>query len=184
MMYPEGTIAYEDNDIILCGAMAPEEVQTCLHNGVKSWLYLNPESDESCPKAEVEGAQGVKFTSIPLSPAAIDAALVDKLADAIATATRPVLIQCTGGFRASMTYLLHLARAERLPTASAIEKAYGMKPPLKFTGDPSLIAAVCRGLTPRNGIIFRQLFDTSGSSTYTYLLAEPAGLHLSIHRSI
>jgi protein tyrosine phosphatase (PTP) superfamily phosphohydrolase (DUF442 family) len=167
---------YEDGDIVLCGDMTPEQVQTCLLNGVKSWLYLNAETHETCPKAAVEASGGCSFTCIPLSPSELDANLVDKLAGAIATAARPALIQCTGGVRASMAYLLYLAREKlRLPAASAIEKATAMTPPLKFTSVPGLVAAVYKGLAPRDGIVFRQLFDTSGSSSFTYLIGEPGG---------
>ena len=52
-----------------------------------------------------------------------------------------------------------------------------MTPPLKFLEKPPLASAVKRALTHANRkpVIFRQLFDTSGSSTYTYLIADGPG---------
>ena len=50
-----------------------------------------------------------------------------------------------------------------------------MNPPLKFIARPELRAAVTKALKPRKPTIFRQLFDTSGSSTYTYLIADGPG---------
>jgi hypothetical protein len=54
--YPEGTIPYDADGVILAGELTPEQVTACLAAGVKSWLYLNAESHANCPKAAVEAA--------------------------------------------------------------------------------------------------------------------------------
>jgi sulfur dioxygenase len=71
--------------------------------------------------------------------------------------------------------ILAKARAEKLGAASALQAAASMDPPLKFTARPELCAGVAKALAPRKPTVFRQLFDTSGSSTYTYLIADGDG---------
>ena len=41
MSLPDGTIAYDADQVVLAGDMSPEEVSACVGAGVKSWLYLN-----------------------------------------------------------------------------------------------------------------------------------------------
>ena len=112
MSYPEGTIQYEADGVVLAGNMTADQVQACLAAGVKSWLYLNPETHESCPKSAVEAAS-VPFESIPLpsSAALADNGLVDKLLANVGAAARPLMIQCNTATRAGIPFMLHKARS-------------------------------------------------------------------------
>ena len=56
-----------------------------------------------------------------------------------------------------------------------MQAAAAMTPALKFVAKPEFRDAFARALKPRKPLIFRQLFDTAGSSTYTYLLADGPG---------
>lgn len=174
--YPGGTAQYDAEGVVLAGKLTPDEVQACIAAGVKSWLYINPESHENCPKAAVDAAS-VPFDAIPLmGPSSLaDPELVDKLVAHVADSPKPLMIQCNTATRAGVPLLLHKARAERLSSASALQAAGKFNPPLKFMAQPPFRAAVAAALSPRRGLIFRQLYDTSGSSTYTYLLADGPG---------
>ena len=172
MSLPDGTIAYDADQVVLAGDMSPEEVSACVGAGVKSWLYLNDAGHAKNPSAHL-GA--LPFEVMPLaSPAALTPAFVDKLVDHVAAAPKPLLIQCSTATRAGIPFILAKARAEKLGASSALQAARQMAPPLKFTARPELCAGVARALAPRPPVIFRQLFDTAGSSTYTYLIADGA----------
>jgi sulfur dioxygenase len=174
MSYPEGTIFYPADDLVLAGDMTPEQVSACLGAGAKSWLYLNDDCHAKCPKEAVEGAS-LPFECVPvMSPASLTPAVVDTLLHVMATAARPLVIQCSTATRAGFPVILAKARNEKLGAASALQAAGSMNPPLKFTARPELCAGVAVALAPRKPTIFRQLFD-SGSSTYTYLIADGPG---------
>jgi len=174
MTFPDGTIAYDADGLVLAGDMTEDQVKACLGAGAKSWLYLNDECNKACPKAAVEAAS-VPFEMIPLlTPASLTNECVDKLVAYVESAPKPAVLQCSTATRASIPYILHKAKADKLPAASAMALAATMTPPLKFLEKPPLAAAVKRALivSNRKPVIFRQLFDTSGSSTYTYLIAD------------
>ena len=173
MGFPEGTITYDD--VVLAGDMSPEQVAACIGAGAKSWVYLNDVSHAACPKAAVEGAS-LPFECIPLtSPNDLTPALVDTFIAALDAAPKPLVIQCSTATRAGIPLILRNAKRDKLGAASAIQAAATMNPPLKFTARPELRAGVTKALKPRKPTIFRQLFDTSGSSTYTYLIADGPG---------
>lgn len=176
MTYPEGTIAYDADGVVLAGDMSPDQVQACIAAGVKSWLYLNECTNAACPKAAVQAAS-VPFESISLpGPTCLaDPAFVDTLVAIMDNAPRPIVVQCSTAVRAGIPYLLHKARTEKLPAATALATAAAMNPPLKFLQRKPLVDAVAAAMKCSKGLVFRQLFDTSGSSTYTYLIADGPG---------
>lgn len=175
MSYPDGTIFYSGDDLVLAGDMTPDEVSACLGAGAKSWLYLNDDCHAKCPKSAVQAAS-LPFECVPvMSPASLTPQVVDKLIDVMATAARPLVIQCSTATRAGIPLILAKARNEKLGSASALQAAGAMNPPLKFCARPELCAGIAKALAPRKPTIFRQLFDTSGSSTYTYLIADGPG---------
>ena len=175
MSFPEGTIYYAGDDVILAGDMTPDQVAACVAAGAKSWLYLNDDCHAKCPKADVQAAS-LPFECVPvMSPAALTPGVVDKLLDVMSASSKPLVIQCSTATRAGIPLILAKARAEKLGAASALQAAASMDPPLKFTARPELCAGVAKALAPRKPTVFRQLFDTSGSSTYTYLIADGDG---------
>jgi len=167
--YPEDVIAYQEDGIILAGALSPESVAACLAAGVKSWLNLNEPGNEQSPVKAVEAA-GIPFECVPLDggigPTAADSA---KLVSTLGALPRPTMIQCNTAVRAGVAFILFKAANEKLNAASALQKANELN--LKFMGRDALRGRVAAALAP--DMIFRQLFDTSGSSTYTYLLGDP-----------
>ena len=121
MSLPDGTIAYDADQVVLAGDMSPEEVSACVGAGVKSWLYLNDAGHAKNPSAHL-GA--LPFEVMPLaSPAALTPAFVDKLVDHVAAAPKPLLIQCSTATRAGIPFILAKARAEKLGASSALQAA-------------------------------------------------------------
>ena len=77
MSFPEGTIYYAGDDVILAGDMTPDQVAACVAAGAKSWLYLNDDCHAKCPKADVQAAS-LPFECVPvMSPAALTPGVVD-----------------------------------------------------------------------------------------------------------
>jgi hypothetical protein len=94
----------------------------------------------------------VSFEAIPLLTAAAlaDPNLVDKLLDNVAAAQRPIMIQCNTATRAGLPYMLHKAKTEKLSSASAVQAAAAMTPPLRFTAR----AEFCDALAGRVGTFY------------------------------
>lgn len=166
---PDDVYPFEEDGIILAGALSPEAVQACITAGIKSWVNLNEPGNEQSPIKAVEAA-GLHFECVPLDggigPTAGDAM---KLASSIDALPRPTVIQCNTATRAGVAYIIFKAKKENLNAASALQKAQELD--LKFVRSTQLRDRTAAVLTPNT--IFRQLFDTSGSSTYTYLLGDP-----------
>ena len=120
--YPDDVIPYEEDGIILSGALTPEAVQACLKMGIKSWLNLN-EPDKPNPIKAMEAA-GVPFGCVPLNgrtgSTPEDAS---KLVSTLGALPRPTMIQCNTAVRAGMAYILYKAANEKLSTVSALQKA-------------------------------------------------------------
>jgi len=161
--------------VILAGDMTTDQVAACVSAGAKSWLYLNEESHVKCPKAGVQAAS-LTFECVPVtSPAALTPGVVDKLVDVVATSSKPLVIQCSTATRAGIPLILAKARNEKLGAASALQTAASMDPPLRFLAHSAFSEGVTKALRPRKPTVLRQLFDTCGSSTYTYLIADGEG---------
>jgi sulfur dioxygenase len=175
--FPDGCIVYESDGVVLAGDLSTEQIAACVAAGARSWLYLNDDANPNCPRASVEDAK-VPYACVPLLDPLNDLTpnVIEAFTSHMASAARPAIVQCSTATRAGIPYLLHLARVNKLPAASAISHAHRASPPFKFTERPPLVRAVATALShPMRSLVFRQLFDTAGSSTYTYLLADRPG---------
>lgn len=156
--------------VVLVGDLSAQDVDEALRDGqFASWIYMNADSDASFPIA-AKNALGERFRSLVTDGSTMTRGLARALTEAMETLPRPTMVQCSTATRASMAYILYKAREQRWPQAGALQRAKEMG--LKFLSKAPLVAFVSESLR-QEGIIFRQLFDTSGSSTYTYLLGCP-----------
>jgi len=148
-------------DFILDGSMTEDEVAYAINEyGVKGWLYLNAENPSL--KSQVESA-GVAWACIPVEPPHFTSELAGSLISTLDTLPRPTMIQCGASKRSSAVYALYATRDSG--SASSFARALG----LACSTDPSLMCWL-----GNQEVIFRQMFDAEhGSSTYTYLLADP-----------
>ncbi|OUS43381.1 beta-lactamase-like protein [Ostreococcus tauri] len=150
--------------------MRAADVQEALSDGkFASWIYMNTESDANFPLA-AKNALGEAFKQVTVEGSTLTRGLANALTEAMETLPRPTMVQCSTATRASIAYILYKAREKKWPQAGALQRAREMG--LKFFSKPPL-AAFVRDSLRSDGLIFRQLFDTSGSSTYTYLLGCP-----------
>jgi len=161
-------------DFLIEGEVQPSQVEAHLSTGkYKSWLCLNSVADgeTKCPKARVEAA-GIPFDSIPMGPPNwADKEGAEKILAKVAAMEKPAVIQCSTATRASAVLVAHLARKQNCDLAGAMSLAEALN--LKIaSGPPPAKAWVAMCLEEQDECIFHQLFDTSGSSTYTYLLAD------------
>ena len=161
---------FASDRVVLVGDLSAQDVDEALRDGgFASWIYMNAESDASFPVA-AKNALGDTFKSLVTDGSTMTRGLARALTEAMETLPRPTMVQCSTATRASMAYILYKAREQRWPQAGALQRAKEMG--LKFFSKAPLAAFVSESLR-QEGMIFRQLFDTSGSSTYTYLLGCP-----------
>mmetsp|Transcript_11421 Transcript_11421/g.27101 ORF Transcript_11421/g.27101 Transcript_11421/m.27101 type:complete len:426 (+) Transcript_11421:102-1379(+) len=170
------------------GELTEEQLKHALEKyGVKGWLYLNKEELALRGKVEAAGSlslpepmlplsilispdvsrllPGVKWACVPLSPDKASQELANELVAAIDKLPKPTMIQCSTGKRAGAALALYLSKdgGSPLDIASTLNL-------------PCMDAQVLRNWLGSTsiGVIFRQLFDAQfGSSTYTYILADP-----------
>ena len=167
-----GSREFTTDRIVLAGDLSPEDVDAALRDGkFASWIYMNPESNPAFPAA-AKAALGGAFAQIVVEGDGLTKGLAKSLRNALMTMPRPTMVQCSTATRASTAYIVYKAFEQRWPRASATQRARELG--LAFFSKPPLADFVDEGLKPGRGYIFRQLFDTSGSSTYTYLIADPA----------
>ena len=187
-------------DVHLCGALSAAQVDA-LKGQYRSWLFLNPEGAEGCPKDAVTAA-GVQYACVPVMlPAGLTAECADDLRRVLRELPRPCMIQCSTATRSSAALLLALADRHGYNADAALQLGRDMdlnvtagtspgadaeegKPvhPLvawlrRELGDRTLCEAAPAAAAADADLIFRQMFDGpapegGGSSTYTYLLAD------------
>ena len=166
-----GSREFTSDRIVLAGDLSPEDVDAALRDGkFASWIYMNPESNPAFPTA-AKNALGDAFAQFVVEGDRLTKALSKTLRQTLMAMPRPTMVQCSTATRASTAYILSKAFEQRWPRASAMQRARELG--LAFFSKPPLAEFVDEGLKPGRGYIFRQLFDTSGSSTYTYLIADP-----------
>ena len=162
---------FPSDGVTLAGDLSPEDVARALETGgVKSWIYMNAESNPAFPK-QAKTTLGERFKTVIVDPSALTRGVADDVERAMATLPRPIVVQCSTATRAGIALILHKAKENKWSRSGALQRAREMG--LKFFAKPPLARFVSDSLRAREGIIFRQLFDTSGSSTYTYVLGDP-----------
>jgi len=160
---PPSSFSKHHGDFFLDGQLTEEELAFALvEYGLKGWLELNPE--DPALKQRVEAA-GITWACVPVQPPNFAPDLSSSLTAMLDSLPRPTMIHCSTAKRASAVYALYAARNEGSPTG--IARALN----LVCSGTPPLMDWLESSSTQ---VVFRQLFDAEhGSSTYTYLLADP-----------
>ena len=89
----------------------------------------------------VENA-GMSYAPIPVSPATLDDATVERFSQALSSAATPTLVHCQGGGRAGIMTLLHLA----------IENGWGIEQALRHGEE--------KGIAPAPDSPYRAFFES------------------------
>eukprot|EP00429_Kryptoperidinium_foliaceum_P045828 CAMPEP_0176106112 /NCGR_PEP_ID=MMETSP0120_2-20121206/53250_1 /TAXON_ID=160619 /ORGANISM="Kryptoperidinium foliaceum, Strain CCMP 1326" /LENGTH=879 /DNA_ID=CAMNT_0017440233 /DNA_START=57 /DNA_END=2696 /DNA_ORIENTATION=+ len=175
-------------DISIAGILSKEAVAE-LAPRYRGWLYLNEASHPSFERPTIEAAGcRVEVAHIPApgsgsTPTEETARAVLK---AMAELPRPLMLQCTAGNRSGAALLLFLAKQQGRNVESASQLAQDLN--LAFFTECSTCGPVrdwvlgqlepaneaastsTAAPAPSTGYVIRQLFDTQGSSTFTYLV--------------
>jgi len=174
-------------DVSLAGSL-PAHVVAQLAPRYQGWLYLNQAEHTDLHKEELE-AVGCRLEVVPVpsptSGSAPTAADAEAVLAAMARLPRPLMVQCTSGNRAGAALLLHDAKVQGRNRESAAVLARDLD--LKFftqcsecgpvrdwvleqlPGEPSGDKNGHREMAGRS-LVIQQLFDSQGSSTFTYLV--------------
>lgn len=171
-------------DVSLVGNLEASVVRQ-LAPRYKGWLYLNPAESKHFHRKEIE-ASGCQVEVTPIPTPKEGAAGAEHAAAVVAAMEklpRPLMVQCTSGNRAGAALLLSQAKALGHNRASAALLAKDLD--LKFFTSCSECSPVRdwvmqQLLGPNEeatvsgveqpGFVIEQLFDTQGSSTFTYLV--------------
>jgi len=172
-------------DISLSGVLSDDAVAE-LAPRYRGWLYLNGPDHPSYYKEKIE-ASGCKTRAVlvpaPASGQVPTAETAEAVLKAIDELPRPLMLQCTAGNRSGASLLLWLAKQQGHNAESARQLARDMN--LQFFTDCKECGPVVDWVmgqlepagtpaaapTPQGaGYVVKQLFDTQGSSTFTYLV--------------
>jgi len=160
-------------DFLLEGALDAKQVEAVLSSGkYKSWLCLNGEADgpEKCPKEQVS-ASSVKWENVLVGPPSFSVESGREVLDVLEKMEKPAVIQCSTATRASAALVLYLAKKQGCGATGALQMAEVLNLKVKDAPQP-MKNWIANCLDDKDDIIFRQYFDTAGSATYTYLLAD------------
>ena len=116
----------ENNAVFLCGDLDDLAVESLLKEfGIQSWLYLNPETNEWNPRAQVLEEKSVKsFKVIPIDGNNLNDSLKKELLEYMRTEFKtPAVIQCSTATRAGIPYVLYLAEKFSLSFETAMRVA-------------------------------------------------------------
>ena len=175
--------------VALAGALTPEQLAAAISSGAKSWLYLNPEckAEESGLKPALASA-GLPCACFEVDKDALTIEVAVATVAALTALPQPAVIQCSTATRAGAVLLLALAQSRRLNYKAAMQLASDLQlgfadgwkadePPASplvswVMATTAAWVAATDWLPSPEGCRIAQLFDDTGSSTYTYLVAD------------
>ena len=101
---------FPSDGVTLAGDLSPEDVARALETGgVKSWIYMNAESNPAFPK-QAKTTLGERFKTVIVDPSALTRGVADDVERAMATLPRPIVVQCSTATRAGIALILHKAK--------------------------------------------------------------------------
>ncbi|MFY9824725.1 MAG: sulfur transferase domain-containing protein [Thermoanaerobaculia bacterium] len=127
---PNATIP--EPGILLAGQPTGEQVQLAAEDGYKTILDLRtPSEPRGFDEVEAARENGLAYVNVPVDPAALDQATVDRFLAAMKKAQKPVLIHCGTSARvAALWYAWLVLEKGKTPQAAlAAARAAGLKSP-------------------------------------------------------
>ena len=136
--------------VLLAGQPTGEQIQLAAEDGYKTLIDLRP-PEEPRGFDEVEAARltGLVYVNLPVNPATLDQATIDRFLAALKKAQKPVLIHCSTGSRTGALWYAWLVLEKRKAPAAALAeaKAAGLRQP-ELTEKIERLVAERRGPKP------------------------------------
>ncbi|HEX3551961.1 MAG TPA: sulfur transferase domain-containing protein [Thermoanaerobaculia bacterium] len=118
--------------VLLAGQPTGEQVQLLAEDGYKTILDLRmPEEPRGFDEVEAARQNGLAYVNVPVSPATLDQATLDRFLAAMKKAKKPVLLHCSTGSRAGALWYawLVLEKGRKPAAALAQARAAGLRSP-------------------------------------------------------
>jgi uncharacterized protein (TIGR01244 family) len=122
--YGISAAAFPEPGVMTAGQPTGEQVQLLAEDGYKTILDLRtPAEPRGFDEAEAARQNGLAYVNIPVSPATLDQATIDRFLAAMKKAQKPVLIHCSTGSRVGALWYTWLVLERRKPPAAALAEA-------------------------------------------------------------
>jgi uncharacterized protein (TIGR01244 family) len=121
-----------ESGVLLAGQPTGEQVQLAAEDGYKTIIDLRtPEEPRGFDEVEAARLTGLVYVNLPVSPATLDQATIDRFLAALKKAQKPVLIHCSTGSRTGALWYAWLVLERGKPPAAALAaaKAAGLRQP-------------------------------------------------------
>ncbi|HEX4960688.1 MAG TPA: sulfur transferase domain-containing protein [Thermoanaerobaculia bacterium] len=118
--------------VLLAGQPTGEQVQLLAEDGYKTILDLRlPDEPRGFDEVEAARQNGLAYVSLPVDPAKLDQATIDRFLAAMKKAQRPVLLHCGTAARAGALWYAWLVLEKGKPPAAALAaaKTAGLRSP-------------------------------------------------------
>jgi uncharacterized protein (TIGR01244 family) len=107
------------------GQPTGEQIQLAVEEGgYRTLIDLRPPGEaRGFDEPEAARQIGLTYVNIPVTPATLDQATIDRFLDAFRKAERPVLLHCSNSSRTGALLYAWLVLEKREPPAKALERA-------------------------------------------------------------
>jgi len=112
------------HNFYISGQPAPEGLGALRARGVRTVINLRtPEEPSGFDEAKAVQGLGMDYVSIPVTPEALNEAVIDRFVSAVTVSKRQTLIHCSDGERASALWAAYLGVNYGLPPERALALA-------------------------------------------------------------
>jgi uncharacterized protein (TIGR01244 family) len=124
--------AFPEPGVMTAGQPTGEQVQLAAEDGYKTIIDLRtPAEPRGFDEVEAARLNGLVYVNLPVNPATLNQATIDRFLAAMKKAQKPVIIHCSTGSRTGALWYawLVLEKGKAPPAALAEAKAAGLRQP-------------------------------------------------------
>jgi len=122
--YGIANASFPEPGVLAAGQPTGEQVQLAAEDGYKTVLDLRtPQEPRDFDEKEAARQNGLVYVNVPVNPATLDQATIDRFLMAMRKAQKPVLIHCSTGSRVGALWYAWLVLEKGKAPAEALAKA-------------------------------------------------------------
>ncbi|MEA2601017.1 MAG: hypothetical protein QOF89_2009 [Acidobacteriota bacterium] len=122
--YGIANASFPEPGVMAAGQPTGEQVQLAAEDGYKTILDLRTSQEpRGFDEPEAARQNGLAYVNVPVSPAALDQATIDRFLAAMKKAQKPVLVHCSTGSRVGALWYAWLVLEKGKAPAEALAKA-------------------------------------------------------------
>lgn len=137
--------------IMAAGQPTGEQIQLIAEEGYRTVIDLRlPDEPRGFNEPEAAKQNGLAYVNIPVNPATLDQATIDRFLNALRKAEKPVLLHCSSSTRVGGLLYAWLVLEKKEPPEKALEqaRAAGLRSP-ELTGKVQKLVAERRAPAPK-----------------------------------